>query len=82
MLMVFVNDIHSRPPGLNSNLEETLDIILSLPLKRQKKQVFHALPITRKVDITFLVMVIVAAIHLYALHMINISVVVSGHEYH
>ena len=24
MLMVFVNDIHSRPPCLNSNLEETL----------------------------------------------------------
>ena len=24
MLMVFINDIHSRPPCLNSNLEETL----------------------------------------------------------
>ena len=24
MLMLFVNDIHSRPPCLNSNLEETL----------------------------------------------------------
>ena len=24
MLMVFVNDIHSRPPCLNTNLEETL----------------------------------------------------------
>ena len=27
MLMVFVNDIHSRPPCLNSNLEETLDTL-------------------------------------------------------
>ena len=27
MLMVFVNDIHSRPPCLNSNLEETLVVI-------------------------------------------------------
>ena len=25
MLMVFVNDIHSRPPCLNSNLDETLN---------------------------------------------------------
>ena len=24
MLMIFVNDIHSRPPCLNPNLEETL----------------------------------------------------------
>ena len=26
MLMLFVSDIHSRPPCLNSNLEETLTI--------------------------------------------------------
>ena len=25
MLLLFFNDIHSRPPCLNSNLEETLD---------------------------------------------------------
>ena len=42
MLMLFVNDIHSRPPCLNSNLEETLmcyvsyTIIMQVPVYNEK----------------------------------------------
>ena len=36
MLMAFVNDIHSRPPCLNSNLEETLVTAAIDPSLREK----------------------------------------------
>ena len=41
MLMVFVNDIHSRPPCLISNLEETLLQYTVIHQTRQVEQGAH-----------------------------------------
>ena len=37
--MVFINDIHSQPPCLNSNLEETLGYTLEITLNGQKSNI-------------------------------------------